>query len=303
MAPPGRPFEHPIASETRKKQASGGSSPEGARDRRGRPGNAADDIRAHIADDRGWQSIGRALKVLEIIGAHQRPVSLTDISTEVQLTISTTHRILRGLEARAFVQRDQLTGDYSVGPSILRLARSALQQTADGDLALLAFPRMQRLRELTRETVGFHVVSGLRWMCLAELPSHEPIRMAAGVGSNYVLGVGAPGKAILAHLPSEVVERVVALEEFQRGSKVGKTVAAVTKSLAAIRRDHFAISYAEVVPGASGIAIPILDARGDARAALNITGPENRWTRAQMMRHLDAARELTGFIEKRLGRG
>jgi IclR family acetate operon transcriptional repressor len=263
---------------------------------------AKDSARAHATEDRGWQSIGRALKVLDVIGSHQRAVSLTDISAEVQLTISTTHRILRGLEARAFVQRDPLSGDYSVGPSILRLARSALQQTADGDLALVAFPRMQRLRELTKETVGFHVVNGHRRMCLAELPSHEPIRMASGVGATYVLGVGASGKAILAYLPQETIEQVVASKEFQANSVIGKTVAEVDKALAAVRRDGYAISYGETVSGASAIALPIIGATGVARGALNITGPEARWTKAKMMKHLDAAREITDWIEKRLGR-
>jgi DNA-binding IclR family transcriptional regulator len=161
---------------------------------------------------------------------------------------------------------------------------------------------MQRLRELTKETVGFHVVNGLRRLCLAELPSHEPIRMAAGVGTVHLLGLGAPGKAMLAHLPIETVEQVVALKEFQEKSKIGKTVPAVVKALAAIARDGYAISYSELVPGASGLAIPILDGRGIARGALNITGPESRWTKAKMLRHLDAARDLTTFIERRLGR-
>ena len=258
--------------------------------------------RANMSEDRGWQSIGRALKVLDVIGAHQRAVSLTDISAEVRLTISTTHRILRGLEARDFVQRDPLTGDYSVGPSIMRLAQSALAQTADGDLALLALPRMQRLRETTKETVGFHVVNGLRRMCLAELPSHEPIRMASGVGASYVLGVGASGKAILAHLPDETVEQVVATKEFQTRSSIGTTVAAVQKALATVRRDGHAISFGETFSGASAIALPIVDARGYARASLNITGPETRWTKARMMQHLEEAREITDWIEKRLGR-
>lgn len=258
--------------------------------------------RVLVNEDRGWQSIGRALKVLEVIGSHQRAVSLTDISAEVQLTISTTHRILRGLEARAFVQRDPLSGDYTVGPSILRLARSALQQTADGDLALVAFPRMQRLRELTKETVGFHVVNGHRRMCLAELPSHEPIRMASGVGASYVLGVGASGKAILAFLPDETVEQIVASKEFQANSVIGKSMSSVSKALVSIRNDGYAMSFGETVPGASAIALPIVDARGVARGALNITGPEARWTKAKMLQHFDAAREITQWIETRLGR-
>jgi len=255
-----------------------------------------------MSEDRGWQSIGRALKVLDVIGAHQRAVSLTDIASEVRLTISTTHRILRGLEARDFVQRDPLTGDYSVGPSIMRLARSALAQTADGDLALLALPRMQRLRETTRETVGFHVVNGLRRMCLSELASHEPIRMASGVGGSFVLGVGASGKAMLAFLPDETVEHVVANKEFQAASRIGTKLSDVQRSLAEIRRDGYAMSFGETVSGASAIAIPIIDERGYARASLNITGPESRWTKAKMLEHLPEARNITEWIEKRIGR-
>ena len=301
MPQSGRSVQRPLTAELATKRVArpGAHADSPGRKRRS---NGEDAGHGHAADDRGWQSIGRALRVLDIIGGHQRPVSLTDISSEVQLTISTTHRILRGLEARGFVQRDQLSGDYSVGPSILRLASSAMQQTDDGDLALLAFPRMQRLRELTKETVGFHVVSGMTWMCIAELPSHEPIRMVAGVGTLYPLGLGAPGKAMLAHMPREIVADVVAGKEFQSRSRIGRTVPAVMRSLTAIARDGYAISDNEVIAGASGVAIPVLDSRGRARAALNITGPEYRWTKAKMMQHLDAAREITEFIERRLGR-
>lgn len=301
MPQSGRSVQRSLSAELATKRAARRpvARPENAT--RSRRTASEDSGHGHAADDRGWQSIGRALKVLDIIGAHQRPVSLTDVSTEVQLTISTTHRILRGLEARGYVQRDPLSGDYSVGPSILRLASSAMQQTDDGDLALLAFPRMQRLRELTKETVGFHVVNGMTWMCIAELPSHEPLRMVAGVGTLYPLGLGAPGKAMLAHMPREIVARVVAGKEFQSRSRIGRTLPSVMRSLAAIARDGYAISDNEVISGASGVALPILDSRGQPRGALNITGPEYRWTKAKMMEHLDAAREITEFIGRRLG--
>jgi DNA-binding IclR family transcriptional regulator len=126
--------------------------------------------------------------------------------------------------------------------------------------------------------------------------------MASGVGASYVLGIGASGKAMLAHLPDETVEQVVASKEFQATSSIGKTVAAVQKALATIRRDGYAISMGETVSGAAAIALPIVDARGYARASLNITGPETRWTKVRMTEHLDEAREITDWIEKRLGR-
>jgi DNA-binding IclR family transcriptional regulator len=254
------------------------------------------------SETRGWQSIGRAVSVLEAIGAHKRPVSMTEIADEVHLTMSTTHRIMRGLDARGFILRDPMTGEYSVGPSIMRLARSALQQAAEGDLVLAALPRMQRLRELTSETVAFHVINGNRRLCIVELPSHEPIRMASGVGATYSLGVGASGKALLAHLPEDSADRVIESSEFQAASAIGTSRVAVRRALAKVRRDGYATSFGETVPNASAIALPILDAHGLPRGAINITGPDNRWTKAKMLEHLDSAVEVKTWLELKLGR-
>jgi IclR family KDG regulon transcriptional repressor len=253
-------------------------------------------------ETRGWQSIGRALDVLDAVGNHSRPVSMTDIVQELGLTMSTTHRIMRGLEARGFVLRDPLSGEYSIGPSVMRLARTMLQQTADGDLALAALPRMQRLRELTGETVAFHVVNGLRRLCLVELPSHEPIRMASGVGTSYILGVGASGKVMLAYSPEETVSRIVAQPEFQAATTIGSTQSAVEKALARIRRDGYAMSFGETVPGAAAIAVAALDSRGLPRGAINLTGPADRWTKTKMIDCLEAVNDAKLWIERRLGR-
>jgi DNA-binding IclR family transcriptional regulator len=253
-------------------------------------------------DTLGWQSIGRALDVLDAVGAHSRPVSMTDIMHELGLSMSTTQRIMRGLETRGFVLRDPLSGKHSIGPSIMRLARSMLQQPADGDLALAALPRMQRLRELTRETVAFHVPAGLHRLCLVELPSHEPIRMASGVGVTYLLGIGASGKALLAYSPEETVQQILASPEFRAASAIGTTATAVQRALARVRADGYAMSFGETVAGASAIALPVLDPQGQARGAINLTGPAGRWTKSRMLEHLQPVVEVKCWIERTLGR-
>jgi DNA-binding IclR family transcriptional regulator len=253
------------------------------------------------ADDRGWQSVGRALTILMAIGERESSVSLTDISNASQLTISTTHRILKGLEAREFVLRDPLTAEYSVGPAILRLARSALRQSEDGDLALASMPHMQHLRELTGETVGIHVLRGDQRVCIGELPSHQPIRMASGIGASFPL-VGATGKVLLAYMPPEAVDRIVASASFQAASTIGTTPDDVRRSLAKIRRAGYATSDGETVVGASAFAVPVLQANGVARAAINITGPRMRWTAQRMQEHADAARAAASWLGQRLGR-
>lgn len=198
--------------------------------------------------------------------------------------------------------RDRLSGDYSLGPTITRLAQSALRQTSEGDLVLSASRYMRELREATGETVGFHVIQSLRRLCISELPSHLPIRYASGVGSTYPLGVGAAGKLLLAHAPNSVIERVVQLPEFQASSHIGIDLAAVHQSLDRIREIGYTMSSGETVPGAAAVAVPILDASDTIRAAINVTGPANRWTEERMLQHLPEIKDLTEWLERMLGR-
>jgi DNA-binding IclR family transcriptional regulator len=62
------------------------------------------------------------------------------------------------------------------------------------------------------------------------------------------------------------------------------------------------MSVGETVHSAAAIAVPILDARGLPRGAINITGPDSRWTKAKMLEHLDALHEVKTWLELTLGR-
>ena len=120
-----------------------------------------------------------------MIGAHQRAVSLTDISLEVRLTISTTHRILRGLEAR----------DSSTRPADGRLLgrvrascgsrRRRLPKPPTATSRCWPCPACNACASRRKETVGFHVVNGLRRMCLAELA--QPRADPNGIGCRCQL--------------------------------------------------------------------------------------------------------------------
>ena len=74
-------------------------------------------------DERGSQSIGRALHLLEEIAEHDAPRSLSELARANGLTTPTAHRILAALEQRRLVVRDPLSAEYSLGPAVLHLAR------------------------------------------------------------------------------------------------------------------------------------------------------------------------------------
>jgi DNA-binding IclR family transcriptional regulator len=253
-------------------------------------------------EEQGWQSIGRALNLLEAIGNHHGTGSVAELANETALKAPTAHRILKGLESRGFVIREPRSGEYSLGPTILRLARSQLRNSSDGDLLLIAGPSMNQLREATGETVGFHVVRHEHSLCVAELASHEPNRIAGGIGSSYVLGMGAVGKVLLAHSSPETVARTIALPEFKKNSRIGTEFKAVNHALDKIRKARYATSDGEWISGTSAIAVPVLDGTDTIRGAINVVGPGWRWTSDRRKAQLSEIYKCSDYIEWKLGR-
>jgi DNA-binding IclR family transcriptional regulator len=144
------------------------------------------------------------------------------------------------------------------------------------DIVSIAQPALERLRTETGETVAIHWLVGEHRVCLVELASPHPIRMASGVGKSYPLYAGASGKAILAWLPPERVSRVIeeALEEKSLSAAQARVL---TAQLEEIRKKGFATSVGETVQGAAAIAAAILDSSHTVIGSINITGPANRF--------------------------
>ena len=68
-----------------------------------------------------------------------------------------------------------------------------------------------------------------------------------------------------------------------------------------MRENRYAISEGETITGASALAFPLFGPNQDVRAAVNITGPDNRWTRKEMMAHLPALTQEIDHISEQLG--
>ncbi|MEO8698230.1 MAG: helix-turn-helix domain-containing protein, partial [Acidimicrobiales bacterium] len=117
---------------------------------------------------RGAQIVHRALQILEAFSPQYPALTLAELSVAVGLTAPTAHRLLRALLEKGFVVQHPHTKCYSLGPSIARMA--AFVQGRD-DVIVVAHPAMERLRELSGETVGFHWLVGDRRVCVHELVS------------------------------------------------------------------------------------------------------------------------------------
>jgi IclR family acetate operon transcriptional repressor len=213
--------------------------------------------------------------ILEIVAAAPEGLALRDVSARLEAPKSSLLPLLRALTARGYLAQGR-AGDYRLGPRALDLGVAA---PAPRELLEVARPAMTELLRRTGETVFLGVLSSDRTaiVYVDKVESDHIIRYGGGVGDRRPLHATSIGKAILAFLPAEEREEVLrSLSLARHTERTVTSVPALRESLDEIRRAGVCVTVDELVPGASGIAAPVVDRYGRVVAACSIGGPTER---------------------------
>ncbi len=235
-------------------------------------------------------ALDRALRVLETFSDARPRQSLSSIAGEVALDKAVVFRILRAFVNHGLMGRDVATEEYFITPAVLRwvFAVPGFQQ-----LRALALPQMIRLRDLSQETVFLSMVDGDHRISVFQLESPHQIKRTVPLGVRHRIVYGATGKAALAFLPAERIERILSRTPLRRlaaGTLVAR--ADLEAELRRTRARGYAIGVQEEVPNVAGVAGPIFDHAGEVAAVLTVTGPLQRFraaARAEAGPHVVAA--------------
>ncbi|KAA1425187.1 helix-turn-helix domain-containing protein [Mumia zhuanghuii] len=195
-----------------------------------------------IADGTGSQTLERGLHVLQVV-ADAPGASAAEITAQAGLHRSIVHRLLVSLERTGYVERDE-AGRYRVGRTLTTLAdraRPRLHPVAEPVLRELAV-------ELDSTASLVEVVAGAAVTTVVAEPLTDGPRFSYRLGNRDPLDRGAGGLAALASGPP-------AADEPPR--------------VAAVRTTGVVTTYAELNPGAYGIAAPVPGLR-DGRAAVAV---------------------------------
>jgi len=221
-----------------------------------------------MATQVGSQAVDRATALLTLVVESGAPRTFTSLVDELGLAKSTTSRLLQALERSRLVQRDQ-AGAFRPGALF---SLYAARPSAVHDLAELARPTLERLGELTEETVNLAVPRGSELVDIAQVDSRYVLGATNWVGVDVPAHCTALGKVLYAYgslpLPKGNLERRTAHSPVDR--------AQLDHALVEVRRRGWAASLDELELGLAAVAAPVRGVDGAVLAAVSVSGPTTR---------------------------
>jgi IclR family transcriptional regulator, KDG regulon repressor len=242
-------------------------------------------------------TVDKALRILELLG--QEELRLVDLSARLGEHKSTVQRLLVTLHNRGFVRQDERTKRYSVGLKVLQLASLAL---ADMDLREAARDPMQRLGDLTQETVHLGVYDEPQIVYIDKIESTFPIRMYSRIGAraeSYCTGIG---KALIAFLTDYEFERYLRKVTFMRFTPHTITSAErLREEVLRIRAQGYALDLQEHEEGVRCAAAPVFRLDGRVAGSISVAAPAFRKSESEIEGLAPAVVEAAQQVSMNLG--
>ncbi|MBW3097173.1 IclR family transcriptional regulator [Pseudohoeflea coraliihabitans] len=222
------------------------------------------------------QSIDRAADILRAVSKHSATgAKLADVVGETGLTRATAHRLLQALVATRLLEQDTVASRYFLGVWLIHLSEQASERFG---LERLTLQSRARLSERTGDTIFLTTRIGASMICSARTEGSFPVKvLTLEVGSTRPLGVGAGGLAIMAFL-SEAEQKLVlkaCADQYSRFNLDRDRVAALC---AEARKHGYSIDRNIVLPGVTGVGIPLRGPDGEIVASLSIAAISERMT-------------------------
>lgn len=237
--------------------------------------------------------VTKALSLLQHFSIDRAEIGLSELCRMTSHDKATTYRYLQALEQAGFVEKNQLTRAYRIGPAVLHLAQVReltvpRKEAADTSLITLA--------EQTGETAHISLLSGSQLHCLTSRESTRHSTRAIIDLHTLPLHATASGICAISYGPTELADVAVNnLKEFTPST--ASTKEALMSEVDICRQTGFGHSDRGLEDDIFGISAPLFDQSGAlagtvavASVASRVTNETERNIKNQLM---VASRDIT----------
>lgn len=242
-------------------------------------------------------SLARGLSLLEILRDRDE-VKLAELPDLLGASRATAFRLLATLQEHGYVVHNKETRTYSLGAAAAALGARSRANT----LVHAAENELQRLRDLTGETVNLAVLQGTRLVYIRILDGLHPLRMSGNAGDEAPIHATALGCAILAELPDERHEQFVGPEPFDRFTeRTPGTRVELQRAVRQARSQRWALDDETMDRGAVCLGAAICQDGGDPVGGISISGAAARLNAAKRKEFGEAVAAAAERVGARLG--
>ena len=221
--------------------------------------------------------VGNVLDLLLFLEERQR-VKVSDVSTELNIAASTAHRLLSMFKNYGFVQQEECSHAYCVGPGLVTFSASIAAKSRTLDLVR---PVLRALVDDSNETVHLAMLNGSSVVYVDCVESRKTERARSRTGRAMPAYATASGKAILAELGAPQIEHLFPSESLARITPhTLKTRDALVQDLCKTRERGFAFHENESQLGFFAYACPIRTSNAVPAWALVVAGPSRRFRKS-----------------------
>ncbi|MGV9850313.1 IclR family transcriptional regulator [Streptomyces sp. NPDC003442] len=222
-----------------------------------------------MAHEGGLALVRKSVEVLDLLAA-KGEATAAQLAEELGEPRSSVYRLLASLQGLDMVEGGSRRGTFRLGFHLLTLGTAVVERF---DERRFAQPVMERLHDETGETVYLCVQRGREAVCIERLDGRRVQSLALKLGGALPLHAGAASRALLAFQDrsawSDYLEQGP-VERFTPSTPV--TADTLIPVLEETFNSGVSVSDQDVTVGVAALGVPILDYRGQVRAALSISG-------------------------------
>jgi IclR family pca regulon transcriptional regulator len=212
------------------------------------------------------EALARGLDVLKAFRPGRPTMTLSEVAAEAGLARPTARRFLLTLQHLGYVRADG--AGFALTPRVLDLGTSYVQSQGLWDVAR---PHMEALVAQTGESTSIAQLDGSDVVYVARVAVPKIVTLSVSIGTRFPALQTSLGKVLLAALPDEEAEDVLA-EPSRSGItplwQPGREERAAV--LREVRARGWALSDEELARGIRSVAAPLRDGSGRVVAALNV---------------------------------
>ncbi|WP_311210728.1 MULTISPECIES: IclR family transcriptional regulator C-terminal domain-containing protein [unclassified Aeromicrobium] len=217
--------------------------------------------------DQFVQSLARGLEVIVAFDADHPEMTLAQVAQRTGYSRATARRFLHTLVELGYMRTDGKS--FALTPQVLGLGTAYLSGLG---LPQIAQPHLEALSAQVGESTSVAVLDGTDIVYVARVATRRIMSVGIAVGTRFPAYATSMGRVLLAALDDATLDAV--LERTDLRPLTPRTIhepAELRRELERVRTQGWALVDQELERGLTSMAAPILDGRGTAVAALNVS--------------------------------